>query len=49
MAQDSDNEMNASFSKLNVNAMVFVPSFFSPQADSPAEINAETSPDNIGK
>lgn len=30
MAQDGENDMNTSFSTLNVNAMEFVPSFCTP-------------------
>ncbi len=41
MAQENDNDMNASFSTLNVNAMEFVPNFFCAGAPTPPTINTD--------
>lgn len=46
MAQESDNDMNASFSTLNVNAMEFVPNFSSfCTAPTPTKMNTDENED----
>lgn len=48
MAQDNDNDMNTSFSTLNVNAMEFVPSFTSSTAPTPpSTINTDENDQTI--
>lgn len=46
MAQDNDNDMNTSFSTLNVNAMEFVPSFCTAPT-APSTINTDENDQTI--